>query len=125
VERACAAKALDPRRTASALLKTAAHSAIEVLCCLPPWNESLWEPVAAIASLDNLGTDLYWVNKERDVEEMTPLVGRMRGICTAHGKRHHEGLQCWLAFRGYEERILRRGCILVRERPDALYVWGW
>jgi hypothetical protein len=103
----------------------AKHPALEVLCCLTPWNQSLWEPAAGIASLDNLGTDLYWVNEERDVEKMTPLVGNMRGICAAQGKRHHEWLQCWLAFRGYEERILQQGKILVRERPDAVYIWGW
>lgn len=103
----------------------AKHPDLEVFCCLTPWNQSLWEPVAAIPGLDNLGTDLYWVNEERDVEEMTPLVRRMQGICAAGGKHHHEWLQCWLAFRGYEERILKQGSVLVRERPDALYVWGW
>ena len=101
------------------------HPGLEVLCCLTPWNQSLWEPAAAISSLDNLGTDLYWVNEEREVEEMTPIVGRMRDVCAAHGKRHHEWLQCWLAFRGYEERIVQQGRVLVREHPDALYIWGW
>jgi len=101
------------------------HPTLEVMCCIMPWHEFLWEPVAAIPSLDNLGTDLYWVNEERDVEEMVRPVHSMRDLCTAHGKRHHEWLQCWMAFRGSEHRILEQGKILVRERPDALYVWGW
>ena len=101
------------------------HPGLEVFCCLTPYNQPLWEPAAAIPGLDNLGTDVYWVNTEREVEEMTPIVGRMREVCKAHGKRHHEWLQCWLVFRGYEERILQQGRILVREKPDALYVWGW
>ncbi len=101
------------------------HPSLEVLCCLTPWDESLWEPIAALGALDNLGTDLYWVNEDRNVEEMAPPVGRMRDVCAAHRKRHHEWLQCWLAFRGYEKRILEQGQVLVRERPDSLYIWGW
>ncbi len=103
----------------------ARHPNLEVLCCLTPWDESLWSPIAALGSLDNLGTDLYWVNEDRGVEEMAPVVGRMRGVCGRHGKQHHEWLQCWLAFRGSENRILEQGKVLVRERPDALYIWGW
>jgi hypothetical protein len=30
-----------------------------------------------------------------------------------------------MVFRGYEHRILEQGKVLVREKPDALYVWGW
>jgi len=57
-------------------------------------------------------------------EEMAAPLQHLRDPCAAHGKRHHEWLQCWMAFRGYENRILEQGKNLVRERPDALCVWG-
>jgi len=103
----------------------ARHPELETMCCLMPWDETLWEAVAAIEALDNLGTDLYWVNSQRRVEEMVPPIARMRELCATHGKRHHQWLQCWMALQGYEQRILDQGRILVREHPDALYVWGW
>jgi len=46
--------------------------------------------------LDNLGTDIYWVNSDRDVEEMAPMVREMGALCKASGKVHHEWLQCWI-----------------------------
>jgi hypothetical protein len=115
---------VDYVRTIAEYCKTK-HPGLEVMCCITPWHAFLWDAIAAIPALDNLGTDLYWVNEEREVEEMTPSVQRMRDLCARHGKRHHEWLQCWLAFRGSEHRILEQGKILLRERPDSLYVWGW
>jgi hypothetical protein len=103
----------------------ATHPTLETMCCLMPIDKRMWSAVAEIDSLDNLGTDVYWVNNDREVEEMTPFVRDMEVVCKQHGKIHHEWLQCWAAFRGKEHRILEQGEILVRERPDALYIWAW
>jgi hypothetical protein len=101
------------------------HPAMETICCLMPHDDSMWQAAAAIPELDNLGTDLYWVNDDRDVAEMVPAVRRMDELCQAGGKRHHEWLQCWHVRRGREERIHAQGQVLLRENPDALYVWAW
>jgi len=103
----------------------ATHPALETMCCLMPCDQSMWEAAGNIASLDNIGTDMYWVNDERDVAEMRPLLNELDAICKEHGKLHHEWLQCWQVRSGKEERILDQGKILVSERPDALYVWAW
>ena len=103
----------------------ASHPRLETMCCLMPVDESAWECTAAIATLDNLGTDIYWVNNENDVEKMAPLIRKLDGICKQQGKIHHEWLQCWKVRAGKEQRILEQGKILVRERPAALYVWAW
>ena len=42
-----------------------------------------------------------------------------------HGKIHHEWLQCWNVEKACEPRISDQGEILLREQPDALYVWAW
>lgn len=101
------------------------HPGLETMCCLMPRDRTLWRAAAAIADLDNLGTDLYWANNNRDVAEMAPIVREMDDLCRAHGKIHHEWLQCWQVRRGNEDRILEQGRVLVRERPDALYIWAW
>lgn len=101
------------------------HPQLETMCCLMPHDNDLWEVVGAIKSLDNLGTDIYWVNNDRDVEEATPLIRDMAAICQKHGKVHHEWLQSWMVQRGREPRIYEQGEILVREQPDAIYIWAW
>ena len=101
------------------------HPQMETMCCLMPHDDQLWANTAAIPGLDNVGTDLYWVNDNRAVEEMTPIVRAMDRMCKQHGKIHHEWLQCWIAQAGCEPRIFEQGKILLREKPDALYVWAW
>jgi len=98
---------------------------LETMCCLMPGERAIWKEVAGIGSLDNLGTDIYLVNEDVDVEEMTPLVRELEATCKEAGKRHHEWLQSQRVRKGREERITRQGEILLRERPDALYVWAW
>jgi hypothetical protein len=101
------------------------HPALETMTCLMPRDRSIWEKTAGIESLDNLGTDIYWVNNDNNVEDMVPLLHQMKEICTASKKLHHEWLQCWGVRKGREHRILEQGKVLVREQPDTLYVWAW
>jgi hypothetical protein len=101
------------------------HPALETICCIMPVDRSMWQAVGSIASLHNIGTDVYWVNEQRDVEEMRPLVREVAEIARQSGKLHHEWLQCWVARRGNEQRIYDQGRILVEEQPDALYIWAW
>jgi hypothetical protein len=101
------------------------HPRLETICCLMPVDQAMWAEAGAIASLDNIGTDIYWTNNNRDVEEMTPLLAEMATVAARCHKVHHEWLQCWRVKSGNENRIAEQGRILVRERPDALYVWAW
>lgn len=101
------------------------HPELETMLCLMPEERTLWQAAAAIDSLDNLGTDIYWLNNDRDVEEMKPLIDEMAATAAGAGKVHHEWLQCFNARAGQERRVLEQGEILVREQPDALYVWAW
>ena len=101
------------------------HPDLETICCLMPVDQALWAAAGEIAALDNLGTDIYWTNNNRDLEEMRPLIREMAAICRAQGKVHHEWLECWRAKRGNEPRIFQQGEIIVQEQPDALYIWAW
>lgn len=101
------------------------HPQLETICCLMPHDDAMWQAAAQVRGLDNLGTDIYWVNETRAVEEMTPIVRRMAALCRESGKTHHEWLQCWQVEKECEPRIGAQGEILVREQPDALYVWAW
>jgi len=102
-----------------------AHPHIETSTCLMPIDKSMWLPVAEIETLDNLGTDIYWVNDSNDVEEMTPILSELDAICKQNKKVHHEWLQCWIVKKGLEHRIFEQGKVLIRESPDALYIWAW
>ncbi len=101
------------------------HSQLETMVCLMPCDRGCWEEVGKISELDNLGTDIYWVNDDRDVEEMNPLLADMEGVCKKNGKIHHEWLQCWGVTEGREDRITEQGEVLLRRKPDALYVWAY
>jgi len=101
------------------------HPQLETICCLMPHDDQLWQQAADIAGLDNLGTDLYWINNDRDTEEMAEPVRYLDALCKEKGKTHHEWLQCWNVAKGREQRIIDQGKILIRENPDALYIWAW
>lgn len=101
------------------------HPALETMLCLMPEDRAMWQAAAAIDSLDNIGTDIYWINQERAVEEMKPILDDMATLARQAGKVHHEWLQCFNVRRGQEHRVLAQGEILIRERPDALYIWAW
>lgn len=103
----------------------ARYPALETITCVMPRDSQVWQPVADIASLDNLGTDLYWVNNDKEIETMAPIVRNLDRLCKGAGKRHHEWLQCWNVRKGREPRILEQGKILVREKPDTMYIWAW
>jgi len=101
------------------------HPQLETQCCLMPSEQDIWYEAARIPALKNLGTDIYWVNNTRSVEEMTPMVRELSALCKEWGKIHHEWLQCWDVKAGNEHRIREQGKILVREKPDALYIWAY
>ncbi len=101
------------------------HPRLETFCCLMPHDDAMWEAVAQIDALDNLGTDIYWTNNDRDLAEMGPIIDQMAAVAQAHGKTHHEWLECWRAAAGREARIREQGEIMVRRQPDAFYVWAW
>lgn len=101
------------------------HPRLETLCCLMPHDEEMWARISAIPFLDNFGSDIYWVNDDRDVEEAAPTIRAMGEMCRRQGKVHHQWLQCWDVREGREGRILDQGKILLREKPDALYAWAW
>lgn len=101
------------------------HPQLETFCCLMEHDETLWKTTAQIETLDNLGTDLYWTNNDRDLAEMGPIIDRMAETCRAHNKVHHEWLECWRVEAGREARVREQGEIMVRRNPDAFYVWAW
>ena len=101
------------------------HPQLETFCCLMPHDDAMWEAAAQIATLDNLGTDIYWTNNNRDLADMDPIIDRMAAVAKAHNKVHHEWLECWRAEAGRESRIREQGEIMVRHKPDAFYVWAW
>lgn len=101
------------------------HPQLETICCVMPHDEAVWQQAVEIPELDNFGTDLYWVNETRDVEEMAPVIQRLDALCKKHHKAHHEWLQCWDVHAGSEQRIIDQGKIILREKPDTLYVWAW
>jgi len=101
------------------------HPQMETMTCLTPLDKEVWNETSQIHDLDNLGTDIYWVNKDNDVEEMTPILNELDTLCKNNGKVHHEWLQCWNVRKGNERRILEQGKVLIREQPDSLYVWAW
>ncbi len=101
------------------------HAGLETMCCLMPADRQLWAAAAEVAELDNLGTDIYWVNNDRPVREAEPMVRDLAGLCARHGKTHHEWLQCWHVRAGREDRVRLQGDVLIRQRPDALYVWAY
>jgi hypothetical protein len=101
------------------------HPQLETFCCLMPSEQKLWAETSAISTLDNIGTDIYWGNNDRDVAEMRPLMAEMESHARANGKRHHEWLHGWAIRAGREGRIIDMGNEIVRAKPDALYVWAW
>ena len=115
---------VDYVRKIAAYCKTR-HPHLETMACLMPIDQAMWQEISEIESLDNLGSDFYWANTDQNVEEMAPILGELDILCRKNGKVHHEWLECWRVRQGKEPRILEMGQVLIREQPDALYVWAW
>jgi hypothetical protein len=111
-------------RTISDYVK-ASHPQIETQCCLMPHDRDMWKEAAAVGNLDNLGTDIYWVNDDRDVEEMRPLVQELADVCRRTNKIHHEWIQAFCVSSGKEDRLAAQGEILIDMNPDGLYAWAY
>ena len=101
------------------------HPQMQTMCCMMPHDKKAWEDISRIDTLDNLGTDIYWVNQQTDVEQMRPLIKEMAGLCKANKKSHHQWLQAWGVESGRESRIVDQGEILLQEKPDAIYAWAY
>ena len=101
------------------------HPRLETMTCLMPTDKEMWRETSQIEALDNLGTDMYWVNSDRDVNEMTPIIDELDTLCRKGGKIHHEWLQCCYVHKGMERRILEQGKVIIGAQPDSLYVWAW
>lgn len=98
---------------------------VQTLCCLMPSDECLWEDISAMDCLDELGTDIYWVNEDIDVELMSAMINKLSSLCKSAGKRHHQWLQAWGVKKGRENRIKEQGEVFLKNNPDALYVWAY
>ena len=85
------------------------HPQLETMCCLMPDDQAMLDGLAQLDALDNLGTDIYWINNDTDVEQMVPIVKNFAEACAAPNKVHHEWLQCWNARKGRESSHLRAG----------------
>jgi len=101
------------------------HPDMETQCCVMPCDRDVWHETAQIEHLDNIGTDIYWCNNDRDVEEMVPIIRELQEVCSQNSKKHHQWLQSWNVRAGREFRISEQGEIFIREQPDALYVWAY
>ncbi len=101
------------------------YPVLETMCCIMPCDNTVWKDIAKIKNLDDLGTDIYWVNEDKDVEQMAPIMKEMSSLCRHNNKKHHEWLQCWGVKKGKEQRIIESGNVILREAPDALYVWAY
>jgi len=115
---------IDYVRTIAEYCKRA-HPQLVTSTCVMPVDEDAWHDVAQIEALDDLGTDIYWANGGRNLDEMGPIVERLAGLCQSQSKTHHEWLQCWNVRQGNEHRVLEMGQQLLACAPDALYVWAW
>jgi len=99
---------------------------METQCCIMPKDRDLWSDAAAMSTLDNLGTDYYWINDDsKDPEMLVPRIRKLAEICKAHGKKHHQWLQCWKIEAGKEQRVVEHGKVFIAQRPDCVYVWAF
>ena len=101
------------------------HPELKTMCCIMPRDQESWRDIACIDSLDDLGTDIYWVNDDTDVEQMRPMIRTMSGLTKKYNKSHHQWIQAWGVKTGREQRIIDQGKILIDENPDAIYAWAY
>ncbi|HNT34457.1 MAG TPA: hypothetical protein PKH07_05595 [bacterium] len=101
------------------------HPNMRTMCCLMPCDRSMWKACSEIKNLDEIGTDIYWINNDEDVENMRPLIRELDCFAKTQAKTHQEWLQCWDVRAGRENRIVEQGKVILQEPADALYVWAW
>ena len=100
-----------------------------VICFLPFESDLVglkdYESIAKIESVDNIGSDPYWMAFKLEMnpflEETTRKILR---LSNKYSKENHIWLQAFKVPRGREEDIVKGAKILKKENVDTVLFWG-
>jgi hypothetical protein len=104
-----------------------ADSSQKTITCLMPNDRDCFEAVAAIAELDVLGTDPYWLLKHWNLtfEQGYADAQLVRESCRSHQKLSQLWLNCLRIPAGREPEIYSGGKTLAQLDFDAIYAWSY
>jgi len=100
-------------------------SRLETSTCVMPKDESLWEDVAEIRSLDYFGTDPYWLLTGESVDFVVESTRTIVELCGRRGKKSLMWILCWKVPLGKEDEIYEATLLCAKEKPDAIYAWSY
>jgi hypothetical protein len=109
----------------------AVDSALKTITCVMPVDQTCWEAVAQIKSLDVFSTDPYWLveNSKMSLEQAVEYARAATAICAKWRKESQIWLNAWKIPAGVEEEIYVGGKALAAVGFDSMYTWsfrgGW
>ena len=108
-----------------------AHGKRNSVCLLPPWfpgGISDWARIAAIPSVDEIGSDPYW---EKDtpaadvVKNYTDVSARLARLCREHGKEAQMWIKNYHIVRGQENDIEEATRIAYDAGIRNIFAWSY
>jgi hypothetical protein len=102
------------------------HPDLITMACLMPQDRGCWEAIAALAPLDDFGTDPYWlVDTHLTLEASVRLSQECRQLAVQNSKLSHIWLNAWKIPRGREGEIYTGGLELAKTGHDSLFTWSY
>ena len=100
---------------------------LKTITCVLPDDQGAWDVVPSIESLDDFGTDPYWLlmGGQMSIEHAVSRAQLAKDISRQHGKESHVWLNCWAIPSGVEEEIYEGGKKLAEVGCDSFYTWSF
>jgi hypothetical protein len=100
---------------------------LTTMACLMPQDQACWEEIAALANLDDFGTDPYWLLEASHLtlEESLRLSRECRATALRGHKRSHIWLNAWKIKRGDEKYVYSGGLELAKTGHDSFFTWSY
>lgn len=100
---------------------------LQTITCVMPVDQTCWEAVAQIDSLDVFSTDPYWrvKNSKMTLEQAVEYATAAREICSRWHKQSQIWLNAWKIPAGVEDEIYTGGKALAAVGFDSMYTWSF
>jgi len=99
---------------------------LKTFCCIMPFDQECFKPIAGIPELDVLATDPYWlVEEDKTIEWAISIAEIAKKEAVANNKDFQLWLNLWKIPAGREPEVYTGGKKLAEVGCDSFYTWGY
>lgn len=101
------------------------HADIGTIVCVMPFDKEYWSEIVTIKTLDDFGTDPYWLVTNIGFERAVKDSQDVKKLCQDNHKLSNIWLNGWKIKAGDEEEVYTGGLKLAEAGCDSFYTWTY